>query len=199
MLNTNPLPNQAPDTAISILLIDDSPEDRFFFRRILMRGDAQAYALTEAGNTEKGLEVARDAAFRLHRSRFCPAGPQRAGRTTRTARRVGPAVVMMTGTGSEEIAVEAMKRGAHDYLVKTTTTSASLRIAIQTRWKSTRCSAASPSSKSASKRIAETFSVLCLPSRRGYLSWPEFRVVLPTRFRRGEYRWRFLRCLRARR
>lgn len=40
-------------------------------------------------------------------------------------------VVMMTAEGSEQIAVEAMKRGAHDYLVKSTFTENTLKIAIE--------------------------------------------------------------------
>lgn len=40
------------------------------------------------------------------------------------------AVVMLTGTGSESLAVDAMKRGVHDYLVKTELTSDTLRRVI---------------------------------------------------------------------
>ncbi len=40
-------------------------------------------------------------------------------------------VIMLTGQGNEQIAVQAMKSGAADYLVKRDTTSQSLRLAIQ--------------------------------------------------------------------
>lgn len=41
-----------------------------------------------------------------------------------------PVVVMLTGAGSEQVAVEAMKLGARDYVVKTTLNHATLRRAI---------------------------------------------------------------------
>ena len=41
------------------------------------------------------------------------------------------AVVMLTGLGNEQVAVEAMRAGAHDYLVKDRITSESLRLAIE--------------------------------------------------------------------
>lgn len=42
------------------------------------------------------------------------------------------AIIMLTGQGDEHIAVEAMKRGAHDYLVKDTLSGETLARAIQT-------------------------------------------------------------------
>ncbi|OIQ95682.1 phosphoserine phosphatase RsbP [mine drainage metagenome] len=41
-----------------------------------------------------------------------------------------PAVIMLTGGGSEQIAVEAMKRGARDYLIKATLDQATIRRAM---------------------------------------------------------------------
>src|SRR5208283_4001 len=41
------------------------------------------------------------------------------------------AVVMLTGLGNEQVAAEAMRAGAQDYLVKDRVTSESLRLAIE--------------------------------------------------------------------
>lgn len=47
------------------------------------------------------------------------------------ARAPGPAVIMVTGMGSEEIAVQAMKMGAADYLVKSTKLAETLPLALR--------------------------------------------------------------------
>ncbi len=116
---------------LTILVIDDSPADVEIVRRLLeqidsweihflafhdgqkgraeaVKGKADLILLDYTLGSETGLEV-------LHAIQedgcFLP-------------------VIMLTGHGSEEIAVEAMKAGVSDYLVKGRITSESLRLVI---------------------------------------------------------------------
>src|SRR6266545_2795554 len=108
------------NSQLHILLVDDNPEDRALVIRELRRDfpgfqinqvtDAKQLARTlESGNVDlvitdyqlrwsDGLAVLRAIKARWPE---CP-------------------VIMFTGTGSEEIAVEAMKSGLEDYVLKTT-------------------------------------------------------------------------------
>src|SRR5690348_15720712 len=116
---------------LHILLVDDNPEDRVLVIRELRRDlpnvhvsqvtDAQRFArLLESG---KGDLVITDyqlrwsdglAVLRAIKSRWpeCP-------------------VIMFTGTGSEEVAVEAMKAGLDDYVLKAASHYAHLPSAVR--------------------------------------------------------------------
>jgi PAS domain S-box-containing protein len=107
------------EKTLRILVVDDNPDDRVLIERELSRefprvqvtevADAQAQTLALAGEPQdlaitdyqlgwsNGLAILRDLKARWP---HCP-------------------VVMFTGTGSEEIAVEAMKNGLDDYVLKT--------------------------------------------------------------------------------
>ena len=114
-----------------ILVVDDSPEDRESYRRFLAAlvpppvvdsASTAAEALTRlaAGYDcllldyqlpdANGLEVLSELAARPLPS---------------------PAVILLTGRGDESLAVEAMKRGAQDYLVKGRITAETLTRAVQ--------------------------------------------------------------------
>src|SRR5581483_10597165 len=105
--------------AASVLIIEDSPIDRELFRRLLQNNHGQSFKSVECDVGRAALEQAKrihpdcvlldlnlpdiDGLEVLHRlvrdSDACP-------------------VIVMTAYGSEEIAVDAMKAGAADYLVK---------------------------------------------------------------------------------
>ncbi len=106
-------------TAQSILMIDDSPEDREHIARLIASSE-RGWAVQAAESGDEGVALCRanapdcvlldnrleaedglDVLPKLKElNRFCP-------------------VIMLTGLGSDAIAIEAIKRGASDYLVKT--------------------------------------------------------------------------------
>lgn len=123
----NPVPLQ-------ILLIDDNAQDRVALRRALEQDPDQTYELEEYSTLEEGLgaiEELRADCLLLDHHLPDGSGVELMQELTRLH---GPdclAVVMMTGTGSESIAVEAMKSGTHDYLVKGKATASDIARAIK--------------------------------------------------------------------
>jgi signal transduction histidine kinase len=103
---------------LRILIVDDSPEDRELYRRLLAQDPGQEYEFLEAELGEDGLELARrerpDCLLLDYRlpdvdgleflDRLLKDGPM--------------PVIILTGQGSEAVAVQAMKSGAQDYLLK---------------------------------------------------------------------------------
>ena len=104
-----------------VLIVDDNPADRELCRRYISRNKALPVRVAETEFAEQGLEWCRkqvpdcilldyrlpdltglDFLNELSRNRHLPHIP----------------VIMMTGNGDEAVAVQAIKRGAHDYLPK---------------------------------------------------------------------------------
>ena len=116
-----------------ILVLDDSPEDRETWRRYLLTDPGTEYHVIERGTVDAGLAVCRD------ENPDCvlvdhnlPDGTgldfiedlKELGGTLRFP------TVMLTGTGSEAVAVKAMKAGVQDYLVKNRLNADSLHRAL---------------------------------------------------------------------
>ncbi len=117
-----------------ILVVDDSPEDRATYRRFLTGDPAHAYDFIETDSGTEGVTLCRahrpDAVLLDYRL------PDLDGLTFLTdldceVDGVGVPVIVLTGQGNESIAVEAMKNGAQDYLLKSTMTVASLLRAVE--------------------------------------------------------------------
>ncbi|MGB3615991.1 MAG: PAS domain-containing protein [Elainellaceae cyanobacterium] len=125
----------------TILIVDDSPEDREVYRRYLERDTEYSYTLLEAAVGQDGLklwEIHQPDAILLDYRLPDLDGLEFLAQLERSPRpqslyepqeRSFP-VIMVTGEGSEAIAVQAMKAGAQDYLIKGRITLAGLQIAV---------------------------------------------------------------------
>jgi PAS domain S-box-containing protein len=120
MPNQNP-DNEQPEARVRILLIDDDPIDRSIFKLCLNTGQPETYEYAEAGAGREGLSLIEE--FKPDCVLLDFHLPDVDGlamiRHLLDRYEVLPcAVVMLTGIGSEKIAVEAMKLGVMDYLPK---------------------------------------------------------------------------------
>ncbi|MEO0408628.1 MAG: GAF domain-containing protein [Cyanobacteria bacterium P01_A01_bin.135] len=128
----------------TVLLVDDSPEDRELYRRYLKRDTEHTYELIEASLGVEGLVLWQqhqpDAVlldYRLPDLDGLEFLAQMQSQLPAVEREAGDSpeppdfpVVMVTGQGNEAIAVQAMKAGAQDYLVKERMTPEALHLAI---------------------------------------------------------------------
>lgn len=116
-----------------ILMVDDSAEDRVTFRRFLQHDADAIYLFEEVNSGSRGLAVCQtfqpDCLLLDYRLPDLD-GLQFLERLHEQTNSQTPAVIMLTGTGNEAVAVEAMKRGAQDYLVKDRLTLARLQSAV---------------------------------------------------------------------
>jgi signal transduction histidine kinase len=122
----------SPDP-LRILIIDDSPEDREVYRRLLHQAPEHRYELLETELGEEGLRLAREErpdCLLLDYRLPDVDGLEFLDRLRKE--RVGPLVpvIVLTGQGNESVAVEAMKGGAQDYLLKGAISRQSLQKAV---------------------------------------------------------------------
>lgn len=119
---------QAP---LRILIVDDSPEDREHYRRMLSQDPEHDYRFLEAEMGEDGLEMAlaEDPDCLLLDYRLPDLDGLEFLTRLREHRRVP--VIVLTGQGNEAVAVEAMKGGAQDYLLKGAVTRQALQSAVR--------------------------------------------------------------------
>jgi light-regulated signal transduction histidine kinase (bacteriophytochrome) len=118
---------------LSVLIIDDCPEDRKYLTRLLQKNTQKTFHITEADSGQEGLQLCTNNTFdcilidyqipdldglefiealsEFKDPRFLP-------------------VLMLTGQGNEEIASEALRNGASDYLVKNKLTAEGLFRAV---------------------------------------------------------------------
>ncbi len=122
--------------AMKVVMVDDSPADRRLCRELLVEVYGSELEFFESNGAAEGLEICRTMApdcvlldYKLpdmtgleFLAQLCPedsiATPEFA-------------VVMLTGIASEKVAVQAMKAGAQDYLVKDSITAEGLSQAIR--------------------------------------------------------------------
>lgn len=117
----------------TIVIIDDCLEDRETYRRYLHQDNTYSYEILQEEYGENGLQLCKlvqpDVILLdfmlpdIDGLEFLNELQQQMGRSNLP-------VVMLTGQGNEAIAVQAMKSGASDYLVKGKTTAENLRLAI---------------------------------------------------------------------
>jgi signal transduction histidine kinase/DNA-binding response OmpR family regulator len=106
-------------TPLHILYVDDSPFDRELVRDVLEK-EHQDFLVIEAASRQEFETRLADGCYDLVLSDFNILGFEGL-QVLDAVRAKVPAlpVIIVTGTGSEEVAVEAMKRGADDYVLKT--------------------------------------------------------------------------------
>ncbi|MEB3182394.1 MAG: response regulator [Nostocaceae cyanobacterium] len=117
----------------TVLVVDDSPEDCEMYQRYLGRDFEYDYTILFASQGQEGLELWQqhqpDVVLLDYRlpdldGLECLAAIQTQGQLSPLP------VIMVTGEGNETIAVQAIKAGAQDYLVKGKITPESLRLAV---------------------------------------------------------------------
>jgi len=117
----------------TILIVEDSPEDRELYRRYLIHDRDYDYTIVEASLGEEGLNLWHqhqpDAVLLDYRLPDLDGLEFLAALQTQKSQTPLP-IVMVTGAGSETIAAQAIKAGAQDYLVKGQITSEGLKLAL---------------------------------------------------------------------
>ena len=119
----------------TILLVDDSESDHGICRRYLLADEDFDYQIIEAESLEEGLELWRSRSPDLVLTDIHL--PDGSGLELLTAiKKAHPRqkfpVIMMTSQGDERLAVQAMKLGASDYLVKNDITASTLCHYVET-------------------------------------------------------------------
>ncbi|OUL27142.1 histidine kinase [Nostoc sp. RF31YmG] len=105
----------------TLLIIDDCAADRKIYRRYLLQDPYQSYQILEADCAENGLALCQKNHCHVILLDFClpdMSGLEFFDKLEQETFDTPLAVIMLTGRGDEEVAVQAMKRGAQDYLVK---------------------------------------------------------------------------------
>jgi PAS domain S-box-containing protein len=132
-LVSKPLPSRqrrSSDSAFNVLMIDDTPEDRMAVRLAL---EAGGFVLQEAADAKHGLRLAESTPDCILLDYLLP--DAKGLEVLESLRQPGGtlpcAVVMLTGAGTADVATEAMKAGALDYLVKDRLDADTLRRAIR--------------------------------------------------------------------
>lgn len=104
---------------LTVLIIDDSEDDREVFRRMLERGASMPYRVLETATGEEGITLCRNGVPDCILLDYSLPGRNGVA-VLEEIRKFSPfvAAVMLTGQGNEMIAVDVMKAGAQDYFVK---------------------------------------------------------------------------------
>lgn len=122
-----------PQVSRTVLLVDDSAADREFYRRHLQRDSEYSYTILEAELGHQGLALWHqhqpDLVLLDYRLSDLDGLEFLAQMSAANPFPYFP-VIVVTGQGSEAIAVQAIKAGAQDYLVKEQITPESLQRAI---------------------------------------------------------------------
>src|SRR2546426_1615215 len=152
---------------LRILHIEDNPDDRTLIQRELRRkyADLQVTPIQSATDFARVLEEAEAydlvltdfhlgwtdgmAILRAVKDR-CPDCP----------------VIMVTGTGSEEIAVEAMKAGLDDYVLKAAHNFGRLPVAVKTVLERAQDHGDRKSTRLNSSHLVISYAVFCLKKKK---------------------------------
>jgi PAS domain S-box-containing protein len=118
----------------TVLIVEDFPADRELYRRFLLKDSSCDYVLLEADSVKAGLELCRTRAIdAILLDYLLPDGDGLEFLVALAAGsdRLPPPVIMLTGQGDERIAVQAMRLGVRDYLLKSGLTPELLQLAVR--------------------------------------------------------------------
>ncbi len=117
--------------AMNILIADDDEGDRRLIKRALRQTSMQV-AWVETGNITEALQACETCSFDCAIVDYLLPGQNGlTGLTALHQRLPNMAILMVTGQGDELIATEAMKRGAADYIPKSSISAESIRKSIE--------------------------------------------------------------------
>ncbi len=118
--------------SIKILIVDDSPEDREVYTRHLKKGiEDSEFDIVESETGLEGIQLCKETNPDCILLDFSLPDIDGLEFLSLLKEKGYPgAVIMLTGQGSETVAVEAMKGGAQDYLVKDNFSSEALHSSI---------------------------------------------------------------------
>ena len=111
----------AEKTSHRILIVDDSPEDRETCRRLLRQCTVHTYEIDECETAMEALQrcmATRPSCVLVDYMLPDGNGLKLLSRLSEQCDDPFLPVIMMTGFGNEQVAVEAMKEGAMDYIAK---------------------------------------------------------------------------------
>src|SRR5436305_1480392 len=106
------------DAPCRILIVDDSPEDREVYKRMLAQDAEHSYEFLEADLGEEGLRMAQEERPDCLLLDYKLPDVDGLEFLSRLTDQKPLPVIVLTGQGNEAVAVEAMKGGAQDYLLK---------------------------------------------------------------------------------
>lgn len=117
----------------TVLIVDDSPEDREVYRRYLLRDQEYQYTVVTAGSGQEGLALSQqhqpDVVLLDYQMPDLNGLEFLTQLKAQNQQSILP-VVMVTGRGDEAIAVQSMKMGVQDYLTKEQVTPGGLRSTV---------------------------------------------------------------------
>lgn len=118
---------------LKVLIIDDNEMDRLVYRRCLSMHETRVFSIEEAASAQEGLALYNNEQFDcvlLDYHLGNSTGIEVLDQIVEYNPHMRPAIVMLTGFGTIDGAADAMKRGADDYLQKSTVSVESLGRAI---------------------------------------------------------------------
>ncbi|MFH2064656.1 MAG: diguanylate cyclase [Pseudomonadota bacterium] len=121
------------DMQYRLLIIDDNPEDRLLYRRLLKGITGRRFGFVEADTATEGLDFLQEETIDcvlLDYNLPDMDGIELLSELRKDQRFADLPIVFLTGQGNETIAVNAMKSGATEYLVKSVITQDLLSRAI---------------------------------------------------------------------
>jgi DNA-binding response OmpR family regulator len=125
----------------TLLIVEDFPEDRERYRRCLLTDPSCTYCLLEAESVAEGLELCQTQAVDAVLLDYMlpdADGLEFIRSLLDQSNGSSPPVVMVTGEGHERVAVQAIKMGAEDYLVKRDLTPKLLQSTLRSAIENTR-------------------------------------------------------------